>query len=444
MKKQFLVWILLLGVITITKAQTQTKNLEKLLFELPDVIFNKIETAKGFESTYELKIKQPLDHTDPSKGFFYQRAFLSHKGYDRPTVIITEGYKRSENRVYELTELINGNQIDVEHRFFGESLPASQDYKYLNLKQATADLHYIRELFGKIYNGKWLSTGVSKGGATTIYYEYYYPNDIDVSVPYVAPINRSFEDRRIYSFLDKVGSDDCRKKIKDFQVRLFENRDEIMPLLRLYSKGRKSKFTHVSIEEAFEYAVLEYPFSFWQYGASCDKIPDENASVEELVVYMNSVSDIHFYDDKTVCYLEPHYYQSAQEMGYYGFEIKEFKKYLKFLPTDKNPHATFIPSYSKEIVFDGELLKNVKKWLDSEANKFIYIYGGIDTWSATAVPVNKKVDSQWFFMEGKHHGNARIKNMTDTEKIRLIATLEKWLSIKINKTQPLLVNKETK
>jgi len=442
MKKQFLVGILFLGIISITKAQT--KNLENLLFELPDVIFRKIETAKGFESTYELKIKQPKDHTDPSKGFFYQRVFLTHKGFDRPTVIITEGYKRSKNKIYELTELIGANQIDVEHRFFGKSIPEPRDYKYLNLKQATADLHQVRELLGRIYKSKWLSTGISKGGATTIFYKYFYPNDVDVSVPYVAPINRSFEDPRIYSFLDQVGSNDCRKKIKDFQVRLFKNRDKIMPLLKFYSKGRKSKFTYVPIEKAFEYAILEYPFSFWQFGSvDCNEIPDKNASVEDLVLHMNRVSDIHFYSDAKIDYLEPHYYQSAEEMGYYGYEIKKFRKYLKFIPKRKNPHATFIPSRSEKIVFNDETLVGVNKWLDKEADKLIYIYGEIDTWSATAVPENSKVDSEWFFMEGKHHGNARIKNMNNSEKERLIATLEKWLSIKIEESGSTIIHKGT-
>jgi len=61
----------------------------------------------------------------------------------------------------------------------------------------------------------------------------------------------------------------------------------------------------------------------------------------------------------------------------------------------------------------------------------IYINGAIDTWSATAVPQSEKGDSEWFFMEGKHHGNARIKNMTEVEKERFTAALEKWLALEI-------------
>ena len=76
------------------------------------------------------------------------------------------------------------------------------------------------QLFEIIYRGKWVSTGISKGGATTIYYRYFYPDDVDVSVPYVAPVNRELEDQRLYSFLETIGSDECREKIRSFQIRV--------------------------------------------------------------------------------------------------------------------------------------------------------------------------------------------------------------------------------
>jgi hypothetical protein len=36
-------------------------------------------------------------------------------------------------------------------------------------------------------------------------------------------------------------------------------------------------------------------------------------------------------------------------------------------------------------------------------------------------------------MEGKHHGNALIRTMNSAEKEKLVATLERWLSMKISK-----------
>jgi hypothetical protein len=206
MKKLIVGFLIITGIFSRVSAQ----NIETLLFELPDVSFTKVE---GNDLVYELRVKQPLDHTDPSKGYFHQRVFLKHVGFNNPMVIVTQGYSAARLYSNELTDLIEGNQLEVEHRFFGKSVPDSLDYTYLNLEQATADLHHINELFKTIYKKKWISTGISKGGATTIFYRYFYPYDVDVSVPYVAPINKEFEDQRIYDFLNSKGSDECRKKI---------------------------------------------------------------------------------------------------------------------------------------------------------------------------------------------------------------------------------------
>ena len=69
MKKISLLIIIVFGIYNLVNAQTQ--NIENLLFNLPDVIFKKIETPDSFEIAYELKVRQPLDHFDSSKGFFY-------------------------------------------------------------------------------------------------------------------------------------------------------------------------------------------------------------------------------------------------------------------------------------------------------------------------------------------------------------------------------------
>lgn len=406
-----------------------SQDLEDLLFELPDVIFKKLDHSDHGE-VYQLNVKQPLDHKDPSQGHFYQKVFLTHKGFDNINVVATEGYSCSRNRIYELTKLLDANQIEVEHRYFGESMPDSLDYQYLNLAQATADLHKINQLMRQIYSGKWVSTGISKGGATTIFYRYFYPEDVNVSVPYVAPINYEFEEQRIYDFLDQVGTPKCRRRIKEFQIRMLKNSDKIMPWISFYSLGAKLEFSYLTMEQAFELAVLEYPFSFWQWGHQCEDIPSEEESLQKATEYLLDVSGVDFFSDQSMVTYASHYYQSATEMGYYGYEIEEFKDYLKYIPLDKNPHAAFVPN-KLDVEFDDTLLKNVKVWLSQHGNEFIYIYGELDTWTASAVSPSKNVDAVWFFMEGKNHRNARIKNMTSSEKQMLVFNLERWLEMDI-------------
>ncbi len=428
MKKPIVTFFLFFGLIYFLNAQTET--LEERLYALPDVIFTKIETPNNYEAAYELKIKQPLDHKDSSKGFFYQRAYLSHKNFKLPTVMITEGYTANGNRIDELTHFIDANQLRIEHRYFGKSNPAEIDYHYLTLEQVAADLHHINQLFRNLYPSKWISTGRSKGGATTLFYRYFYPEDVDVSVNYVGPINTSFEEQRVYKFLDTVGTAECRVKIKNFQKHVLENKAEILPLIKAYGMGAKASFTYQNIEKAFEFSVMEYPFSFWQYGSDCGLIPDENASAFDSFVYLTSVSDITFFSDQTTTDYASHYYQSANEFGYYGYDTSPFKGLLDELPTDKNPHAAFTPNHMK-VPFNDKALKALNAWLPKHGNKIVHIYGTLDTWSASAVPASDKVDALWFMMKGKHHGTANITEMTSSERARLTNALERWLSIKI-------------
>lgn len=408
----------------------QLTDIERKLYELPDVIFHESEPLANGVS-YELRIKQPLDHTDPSKGYFYQKAYLHHRDMDQPTVIVTEGYTCRRHKLYEVTEILQANQLHIEHRYFGESMPDSLDYDYLNLEQATADYHHIRTLFDEIYAGKWLSTGISKGGATTIFYKYLYPADVDVAVPYVAPINDEYEEDRIYTFLDTVGTAECRKKLLDVQRRVLKNRDQVMPLIKYFAKGAGAKYTYLQFEEAFEYAVLEYPFSFWQWGASCEDIPDNSTDLDELLDHFLAVSDVTFFADGAMEAYASHYYQSAEEFGYYGYETDELAGLIKMFPPNSRPHAAFTPG-KMTVDFDDRLLKGLHKWLKKDAHQMIYLYGANDTWTASAVPKNDKVDAVWFFMEGKSHGDARIKNMTAAELELLNASLERWLGVEVD------------
>ncbi len=411
-------------------AQNAASDIETALFNLPDVSFKKIDSPDGFEAAYELKIRQPLDHKHPEKGHFYQRVFLTHKGFDRPTVICTEGYDRPTNRVYELSRLLNANQLDVEHRYFGASIPEKLDYQYLNLEQATADLHHVNEIFRQIYKGKWVSTGISKGGQTTIYYRYFYPADVDVSVPYVAPLNLELEEKRIYSFLDTVGSPECRAKIKAVQTRLLKNRQEALIKLHWFAKGANLKFNYLGFEQAFEYAVLEYEFSFWQAGHDCAKIPGDKMPLDSTLTHFLSVSGLDFFGDEVIAGYASHYYQAGDEMGYYSYKTDDFKGLLKALPMKPNPSAVFMPG-KQPTSFDGDLPKRVAKWIDEYGHNFIYINGDSDTWSATAVRPSGKTNAVFFFMPKIDHSRARIKNMTKAEREKLVGTLEKWLGMEI-------------
>jgi hypothetical protein len=413
-------------------AQTDEISLERQLYNLPDLSFKKISAPSDKYLKYELIIRQPLDHQHPEKGYFYQHATLLHKSFNAPTVIETQGYWLNNSR-NEVERLLNANDLNVEYRFYGKSLPDSMQWEYLTIEQATADLHAINQLFRNIYTAKWISTGISKGGETTLYYKYFYPKDVDLSVPYVAPLDNSLEDERIYHFFDTIGTAACREKLFQMQVFLLQHEKEALEKLKWYAKGSHLNFNYTgSIGKSFEYSVLEFPFAFWQYYGECDSIPT-GTSLDTYIGYLLKVSDISAFSDEGIKRFEAHCYQAITQSGYYAYKLAPYSKYLHYL-TGQNPSAAFPPKSAPIKPFDPTLNEKVAKWLDSDGNNIVYIYGGIDTWTSAGIIVSDKVNSKRFLVPGATHATARVKNMNPemqkefAQKVKEIAGLD--ISIK--------------
>ncbi len=390
--------------------QADETALEQALFNLPDVTFKKISKPGDSYLQYALTIKQPLDHLHPEKGSFGQQVLLKHQGFNSPVVMNINGYKiyKAKN---ELVEMLHANELNIEYRYFGTSAPDSLQWEYLTYDQVTADLHRINGMFKSIYSGKWISTGISRGGQTAIIYRYYYPKDVDISVPYVAPVINGLEDKRIYEFLDTISTEECRNRIYTFQVYLLKHEQEILDKLKWYSKGKELEFTYLgSLGKAFEYTVLEYPFSFWQVGdVACTDIP-AGKPIDESVEHLLKIVDLESFCDRSMHDFEVHYYQSVTEGGYYGYDAKPLRKYLHYIDSD-NPSGSFPPKSVPYTSFDSTLMQKISIWLDNHGNDFLYIYGGRDTWSACAVTVSPQVNSKRFMLPGANHFTARVKYM---------------------------------
>ena len=176
--------------------------LEKLK-QIPQISDIQELKINNFNEYYQFYFEQPLDHADPSKGTFKQRVLLGHKEMDAPVIVELEGYYIFSPEAGELSTLFDGNQVTIEHRFFDKSVPEGEiPWEYLTIKQAADDHHaIIQAIKDKLYaTSKWVSTGISKGGQTTIFHRYFYPEDVDISVPYVAPLNLEYVDPRLEKF----------------------------------------------------------------------------------------------------------------------------------------------------------------------------------------------------------------------------------------------------
>ena len=386
--------------------------------------------SKEFAEKYVTYFTQPLDHDRPELGSFRQRVIISHIGFDRPTVIVTEGYGAgyalSPRYREELSKMFNTNMVFVEYRYFLESTPNPRDWQYLTAESSADDLHAVRQALKDIYPNKWIATGISKGGQTAMLYRTFYPNDVDITVPYVGPLCYGVEDGRHEPFLRQVGTEDERRKIEDFQLEVLKRKSTLLPRFEKHCQEKKYEF-NASTEEIYDYSVLEYSFAFWQWGTPVSTIPANNASDDEIYKHFMAISEPSYFAKGGGN--ESFFVQAARELGYYGYDIRPFKKYLSITSSKGYLKKLMLPDDAKDIIFDKTLSKKITKFLKKNDPKMIFVYGEIDPWSAAATTWlnTDKKENVHIFVEPRGSHLARINTLPKEMKQKAISILQKWL-----------------
>lgn len=402
---------------------TFQQKIEKLF---PNAEVTEMEAKDHFTKAYQVVLDQPLDHKNLEAGTFKHYFYLSHVDESKPTVFITEGYNATP-RTYELSKIFKGNQVQVEYRFYGKSRPDTIPWEYLKNDLAIEDYHKIISKLKRLYSGKWISTGISKGGETVLIHKSKYPWDVDVAVPYVAPLINGQEDNRTQNHINTIGTDECRAKIVTFQRQVLKNKDAVLAEISKYATEKEMNFTELSIEEALEYSVLEFPFSFWQWGGSCGEIPGETATAKELFDYINKIVGIGFYNDKTYYDLLPSYYQHLTELGYYGFDTTPVKDLLKVVKEPTN--LRFAPK-NVDLTYSPEYINEVRDFVENKGKNILYIYGEYDTWGACAPSPKPHVDALKIVLKNGSH-TTRIKDFSTKEKELIYEKLQNWLGYSV-------------
>lgn len=416
---------------TLLSAQEQSEIFIQLRNQ-PEITSVEAIGNEIFPEKYCLKINQAIDWNDITKGTFDERIILGFRGFDRPTLIVTEGYfadyALSPYYDEELGKMFDANVIVCEYRYFGESVPNISSWEYLTVDNSLCDLHHVREIFGRIFHDKWLSAGISKGGQTTMFYRTMFPDDVDISVSYVAPLNRGVEDGRHEPFISKkVGTADERTAILKAQEELLVRKTRLLPMFKSFSKSHNYNYQD-SISFIYDYCVFEFPFALWQWGTPVSTIPSKDASDEEWFTYFIKISDPDYFSCPSK--FTPFFIQAARELGYYGYSRKGLKKYCDVKRTHKYLQHLMLPSGTDRIKFDKDLYRRTVKYLKKNDPHHIFIYGENDPWSASGV-------SGWLDCSHKEnmrvyvqpHGShtARIYNMPDSIKEKIVSRLTKWL-----------------
>jgi hypothetical protein len=413
----------------------QSEDIKDRLACVPGLTFTEVTvgTPAGYRQ-FTLQFEQPVDHHNPSGPRFKQKLVLLHRSDTDPMLLQTSGYKIFGVALSKIATQFGMNQLQVEHRFFADSIPATTDrnWSLLNIEQSASDFHRITVALKEIYSGHWVNTGASKGGMTSVYHRRFYPGDLDGTIAYVAPLSFSRADERYIDFVDTVGGTSyapCRAKLEEVQRALLTKTDEIVAGIEESGTATFDQLGSATI--GFEHAVIELPFAYWQYqdptdtSIGCDAMPTANASTATLVDFLNAVSNpVDSFGDEALTTFMPYFFQAAAQLGAPGAKLGHIADLLEHEETYNLDQ--YVPSTLPHDYDDAVAMQDVKNWVETSSSKIMFIYGELDPWSAGAFAPKADSDSYLYLQSGGNHGS-NIFDLSPTDKAAALATISRWL-----------------
>ena len=472
MKRTARLWMLF-AVITLLVVGCTDDNINPTTPEEPDVP----------EEVTSFLFEQPIDHKNPAAGTFSQYCVLHYKGSKHTTVLHTHGYsittsKNAKVRQLELAKILDANYLAVEHRYYYRSIVGlteedtikgipstkvqNEYWKYNTAEQSTADLHNIVTALKEsgYFDGKWVSSGVSKNGILTALYAYFYPNDMDVYVPFCAPFCDGAETTGIGKWLTNESGKGTKlqKDVWDVLKRMTTDEDLRKELVKLYKEeyGDDAKIKKYSPETAMlalTYAYMANMFYKFCYRPTDEwegVIPKENSSAELYYGFitlgknkywdrLNKLRDLCMSSRRAASswtlkfhsFLNTIYFvHAASELGYFLYDWTILPEnhvltpsnlaWLKKNQTIKRYNRWYDVKYD-----DGELMKSFLDFVKNNRNKdkckMLFVYGGNDPWTGAAIPDPDKDDpcvKKYVVPNGTHNPNTTGQRIRTTSSIR--------------------------
>jgi hypothetical protein len=381
---------------------------------------------------FVLSYRQPADHHNPAAGTYEQRLTLLHRAAGAPVVLATGGYGLAATPRPSRTEptaLLDANQVSVEHRFFTPSRPSPADWSDLTIRQEAADEHRIVTALKTVYSGKWIQTGASKGGMTSVYHRRFYPHDVDGVIAYVAPNDALNDLDGAYDrFFRTVGDPACRSALEGVQKEALKRRDRLVPRLAADAAANRWTFTRTigTADRSFEMTVLDTVWAFWQYSsaAGCASVPAGTATDAEVYDWIDGVAGWSFYTDQTLETYWPYYYQAATQLGWPSLRfdhLRGLRKYPALYTANSSLPQELRSRHNPLPMIDMDL------WVRTLSQQMMFIYGENDPWGAERFTPSRR-DSHLYVAPGSNHG-ADISRLTAPDKAEATATLRRWAGL---------------
>ncbi len=381
--------------------------------------------SQPYDGAFALEIDQPVDHDHPDREHFLQRVQILHRGADRPVVLGTGGYWLSTS-AEEPTSLVGANQVSVEYRYNGSSVPASGDWTFLDGRQGAADHHHIVEILKPLYPKRWINTGVSKGGVSALIHRRYYPDDVAATVAYSAPFLFGAPDTAYLAFWDRIPAT-CRARIQVLQRELLRRRQVMQPKLLAYGVAINSPFVGAPVEAYWDTLVVHWPWYMFQYDdpGDCSTMPQASATDDDLFEYVATVGIAYgaVRGPDAASRFTPFFRQSYREIGFPKYPTEHLADLLsaRSRPDLWNPTDAALADAAP---LDTTISRDVRDWVQDKGERILVVYGTLDPWAQGAVTPHG-ADTFRFDVTGANH-DAAIGLLPNADRTTLRAKLREW------------------
>lgn len=454
--------------------------------------------------TYIVYYHQPVKHSNPTGQQFSLRATITvfndadvttavnHLycgGYalqkdwlKMPDAMFVTGKNESD---MEIAHRYHANFISLEYRYFQYSAPERcyENLDDLRSEEAAEDFHNLLTALKKVMKGKWVMSGVSKGGAAALLQHAFHPEDADIFVPYSAPFFDTNCDTVMQTYWQTHGwNKEYRDMIMDICRQFTQREATIYPLFYKmlkddsktddYVYGRYlATAAHFGYQEhtysdtaelrknidfngniMYLYDVHQYNdtvyaimaingqfklngFGNWiewlrsNPGAGSPSRPVRSAhSVGQLPF---GVTEAEWWGNETIGKAEQAYeYQSKTELGYYDLRFDLIvgaesalawnAAYKKYVGTLRD----FDNPYYASCTFNRSLYDLATSTTKNATKPIIFLYGEDDSWTGAAMKdrfVNG-TNVQKFILPAQNHG-VHFTSNTDPAKCKQITDI---------------------
>ncbi len=374
---------------------------------------------------FDLTFAESIDHASASSPFELH-ATLMHRDASAPLVVYAGGYDL-DGAARELTEpavIVGGNQVALEYRFYGSSIPADGiPWPDLRVEQWGADQHAIVEALATIYTGPRIATGGSKGGENALEQDLMYPGDYAGVVAYVPPVITAYPDERYEGILDRIGIDSCRDALRAIARELLVRRDTLQPMF-----SATASYDVAGIAHSFETAVVELEFSFWMTRGidDCDKVPATTDTDDNVAQFLEDTSPPEGYDDATLATSGSQYlYQDHVELGYPVWDHQYLDDLMMYSYED---WSAYMPP-NQPTTYDPTLALALSDWVTNESEHVMLVGGQWDPWGAGYPPVAPGRDAYEYIAPEASHWSTFIGTLGPDDEAAAIRQLAGWANV---------------